>query len=98
MISVDFNELPAVSKNRFVAAGQNPASRIALYPTPSTTATGWGCLLVPSALLLPFIVIGAINQATARYSSGPNVAIVIPLLVFFVVLAGLGMARPKQEK
>jgi hypothetical protein len=100
LVTVDFNELPEVSKRRFVDASRNPGARVALWPSNKSFGFGWGCLLVPSVLMLLPLIVGLVaafmdRERSADTASGIGMA---GFLAFLVVLAALGMARARATR
>jgi hypothetical protein len=93
VLSIDFNDLPEVTKHRFVSATRSPAARIAFYSA-SSGSTGWALLLLAAALPLVLVLLSAVGQAAdGGKRQGMGLVVVILPLAFFVALGALGIAR-----
>jgi hypothetical protein len=88
VVSVDFNELPEFTRNRFIAATRSPVAR---FPS-STSSVGWGVLLGVALIPLLAVLMGSLT-ASADAWRGVTMGPIIALLAFFAILGGLGIGR-----
>jgi hypothetical protein len=96
MLSVDFNQLPQLTKGRFVAATGNPAVRIAFEASASASAWQGGCLLTVAGVPLVLILATLLTMNVDNWNSGWNPATALfALLALFAVLGGLSVARSR---
>ncbi|APR82687.1 Hypothetical protein A7982_08036 [Minicystis rosea] len=85
---MDFNELPEISKSRFVAATRTP---VASFVSSAASSGAWGCLLIPALLVLGPLLLTSVTAGASF--KGDVVGPMIAAFAFFTVLGGLGIAR-----
>jgi hypothetical protein len=96
MHSIDFNDLPQITKQRFIAATANPVAR---YPASAKAGDGtalWGCLLAVAGLPLLALVASLVVESTDSWKVG--IVAIVAFLAFVAFLAGIGVARTGAVK
>jgi hypothetical protein len=94
MHTIDFNELPQITKQRFVAATANPVARDAVMETGA--GARWGSLLAVAGLMLLALVGNLLSEDTESWKVG--IVGIAAFLAFLASLGGLGVARSRAVR
>src|SRR5262249_19110567 len=95
MVSVDFNELPELTKNRFIASTRPGGGRLAYIPSSSSSLAS-GCFLFVIGLALIGALMVSLASARQNDEAGWKAVGFLGFLAFLAVLAGLSIAAARR--